>query len=371
MKKVLTPLIVFALILSLLTGCAASGTPSGSTKDPSAETPKSAETAKSETIEETERPDSIGNKDVETPGAFDVIEAVPNRAYKIVVTQMNTNDTNAVTAIEGFKKAGEYYGVEIIAMDNKGDPVQAVSNLDTAITMDADYFISYTADAGACAQIAAKLKEKGMAGMGLQATLGDDFPFFRLDPAMSGEASGTPLAMAAKEKFGDDVPYLFVLGYPEAGPVIADRSAAAIEAVKAVYPDVEVVEYSSKADPETSRSGMQDILTAHPNGHFMFWGHHDQYTLAAYQAIKAADREDDCVVTSIVCTEGMCEELQREGTAVVGTCSIRPEVWGWMVLPQIIEYLNDGTKIPHDLYQPCQLVTKDNLGEIYPERVIG
>ena len=367
MKKLIALALVLTMVLCLAAGCSKAGNTTPNAPTESATTEKPTDAATNVATESV----ILGNKNVETPGAFDVEEVTPNRAYKIVVTQMNTNDTNAVTAIDGFKKAGEYYGVEIIAMDNKGDPIQAVTNLDTAITMEADYFISYTADAGACAQIAAKLTEEGMPGMGLQASLGDNFPFFRLDPAMSGESSGTPLAEAAKEKFGDDVQYLFVLGYPEAGPVIADRSAAAIAAVKAIYPDVEVIEYSSKADPAQSRSGMQDILTAHPDGHFMFWGHHDQYTLAAYQAIRDAGREEDCVVTSIVCTDAMCAELQREGTSVVGTCSIRPEVWGWMVLPKIIAYLNDGTEIPHDLYQPCQLVTKDNMAEIYPERVVG
>lgn len=360
MKKFLALMLVLALLAAMFAGCKPQDEPDNNTHP---------EDNVSADNKEADEKVQLGDKSVATPGAFDVVEVSPNEAYKIVVTQMNTNDSNAVTAMDGFVQAGKYYGVDIVVMDNKGDPIQAVNNLENAITMEADYFISYTADEGACQRIAARLTEVGMPGMGVQATLSEDYPFFRLDPTMSGEASGTPLAEAAKTKFGDDVQFLVILGYPEAGPVIADRSAAAIKAVQALYPNIEVIEYSSKADPETSRSGMQDILTAHPDGNFLFWGHHDQYTLAAYQAIKAAGREDQCLVSSIVATEAMCDELQRDGTAVIGTVSIRPEVWGWIVLPYIIEYLNNGTEIPHDLYQPCQLITVDNLAEIYPERV--
>lgn len=364
MKKFLALMLALVLVLAMFAGCKPQG-------EPAPDAPEDDTSVGSDATDAPEADENVqlGDKTVATPGAFDVVEVVPNKAYKIVVTQMNTNDSNAVTAMDGFVQAGKYYGVEIVVMDNKGDPIQAVNNLENAITMEADYFVSYTADQGACQRIAARLTEAGMPGMGVQATLSDAYPFFRLDPTMSGEASGTPLAEAAKERFGDDVEFLVVLGYPEAGPVIADRSAAAIKAIQAIYPDIEVIEYSSKADPETSRSGMQDILTAHPEGNFLFWGHHDQYTLAAYQAIKAAGREDQCLVSSIVATEAMCDELQREGTSVIGTVSIRPEVWGWIVLPYVIEYLNNGTEIPHDLYQPCQLITVDNLAEIYPERV--
>ena len=158
MKKLIALALVLTMVLCLAAGCSKAGNTTPNAPTESATTEKPTDSATNVATESV----ILGNKNVETPGAFDVEEVTPNRAYKIVVTQMNTNDTNAVTAIDGFKKAGEYYGVEIIAMDNKGDPIQAVTNLDTAITMEADYFISYTADAGACAQIAAKLTEEGM-----------------------------------------------------------------------------------------------------------------------------------------------------------------------------------------------------------------
>ena len=371
MKKAVALVLAMIMVFALFAGCASdteAQTGDSTSNDSTSNTPSD---TSGDTSDGEEASGVTGDDSVKLPNAFDVVDITPNEPYKIVVTQMNTDDANAVTAMDSFREAGKYYGVEIIVMDNQGDAVQAVSNLENAITMDADYFFSYTADEGACANIGKRLTEVGMPGMGIQASIGDDHPFFRLDPAMSGEASGTPLAEAAKEKFGDDVSFLVVLGYPEAGPVIADRSAAAIEAVKAIYPDIEVIEYSSAADPETSRTGMQDILTAHPEGNFMFWGHHDQYTMAAYQSIKAAGREDQCVVTSICALENICEEMQKEGTAIVGSVSIRPEVWGWMMLPYVIDYLNNGTEIPHDLYQPCTLVTPENLAEIYPERVIA
>ena len=386
MKKIrmraLAVLMVLVLTASALAGCsgggtdettqgAAAGTEQASQTEEQSET-EAGDTAQTEGAGESQGASGVtGDKTVQVPGGFEPVDITTNEPYKIVVTQMNTSDANAATAMDSFREAGQYYGVEVIVMDNKGDAVQANTNLENAITMEADFFFEYNADEGANERIAQRLREVGMPAIAIQVELGDDFPYFRLDPAMSGEASGTPLAEAAQEKFGDDVDFLVVLGYPEAGPVIADRSAAAIEAVKKIYPDIEVIEYSSKADTETSRSGMQDILTAHPEGNFLFWGHHDQYTLAAYRAVRASGREDQCLVTSIVALESMCEEIQREGTSVIGTVSIRPEIWGWMMLPYAIDYLNNGTEIPHDLYQPCQLITKENMAEIYPERVIS
>lgn len=355
MRKALSLILVLIMLLASVSGCASA---SGQTTKPASETSKA-------TVSKI-----LGDKSVPVPGKFDVIDVTPKEKYKIVVTNINTSDANAATAVEGFKAAGKYYGVEIIAMDNKGDPVQAAANAEAAISMKANFFFEYNADGEANKRIGQRLKEAGIPAIAVQVPLGGDYPYFRLDPKMSGEASGIPLAEVGKQKFGENVKFLVALGYPEAGPVIQERSAAAIAAVKKVYPNIKVIEYSSKADTETSRSGMQDILTANPDGNFLFWAHHDQFCLAAYNAIKAAGREKNCVVTSIVALPMMTEELQREGTSIYGTVSIRPDVWGWMTLPLAIKYLNDGTAIPKDIYQPCVLVTKDNIVNIYPDRLI-
>lgn len=372
MRKAISSFIATVILLSCLAGCGTQATTTNAITEKAETSVNNVEEA-TDKVEETtsqEAGEAIsGNKSVPVPGGFEVIDVTPNKEYKIVVTNINTSDANAATAIDGFKAAGEYYGVEVIVMDNKGDPVQAAANAEAAINMEADFFFEYNADGEANKRIGERLKEANLPAIAVQVPLGDDYPYFRLDPKMSGEASGLPLAEQGKAKFGDDVEFLVALGYPEAGPVIQERSEAAIAAVKTIYPDIKVIEYSSKADTETSRSGMQDILTANPEGNFLFWAHHDQFCLAAYNAIKAAGREENCVVTSIVALPMMTEEIQNPDTSVYGTVSIRPEVWGWMTLPLAIQYLNDGTEIPKDIYQPCVLVTKDNIGEIYPDRV--
>ncbi|MHA9739195.1 sugar ABC transporter substrate-binding protein [Robinsoniella peoriensis] len=385
MKKNLAVLMTCMLVLSMA-ACGNSGettpketvvqkeTQPAESKSDTAET-KGTDAADVKTADPTEKGTSQGegeitlDKSVEPPSGFTPEDVVPDKKYKIAFANFNSTNAGAAIMAEEIEKAAKYYGVELLSMDNKQDPLQAVDNFNNAKTWGCEYYIQYNEDPEANKRIGEMLKADNIPAIAVQVPLGDDFPYYRLDPAESGRVGGEALAKKAKEKWGDDVAFFICMDCPEAGQVIQDRAEAATAAVKEIYPDIKVITYSSEGDPEVSRNKMTDVLTANPEGNFMFWGHMDQWTLAAVSSIRAAGREEQCIATSVMGLDSMIEEMQRVGTPVYGTVAIRPEVWAWELLPKAIQELNTGEKPELDMYQPCILLTLDNLSEIYPDKV--
>lgn len=380
MKKKLAVLMTCFMVLSL-TACGNSEETSSKetavqkeTQSQPAETRGSAPT-ETQADDQAEAKTSSGggeitlDKSIEPPSGFTPEDVVPDKRYKIAFANFNSTNAGAAIMAEEIEKAAKYYGVELLSMDNKQDPLQAVDNFNNAKTWGCEYYIQYNEDPEANKRIGEMLKADSTPAIAVQVPLGEDFPYYRLDPAESGRVGGEALAKKAKEKWGDDVAFFICMDCPEAGQVIQDRAEAATAAVKEIYPDIKVITYSSEGDPEVSRNKMTDVLTANPEGNFMFWGHMDQWTLAAVSSIRAAGREKECIATSVMGLDSMIEEMQREGTPVYGTVAIRPEVWAWELLPKAIRELNTGEKPELDMYQPCILLTLENLSEIYPDKV--
>ncbi len=371
-KKIIYLLLSLVLVVSIVS-CSNNSKTSELDSNEKMDTQNEEDKTSTEDSEETEKEDGdeVDNakSTVNPPSGFDAIDVKPEKPYKIAFANWNSTNSAAAIFAEEMEKAAEYYGVEILIMDNKQDPIQAVDNFNNAATWGAEYYIQYNEDPEANLRIGEMLTEQDIGAIAVQVPLGDEFPYYRLDPATSGYESAKPLAEKAQDIWGDDVEFFLCLDCPEAGAVIQDRADAAVEAVQELYPDIKVVRVSSEGDPEVSRNKVADALTANPQGKFMFWGHMDQWTLAGISAIKAANRYDECIVSSVMGLEPYFEELQVEGTPAYGTVAIRPEVWAWEVLPEAIRELNTGEKAPKDMYQPCIFITKDNLAEYYPELV--
>ncbi len=73
---------------------------------------------------------------------------------------------------EEMEKAARYYGVELLSMDNKQDPLQAVDNFNNAKTWGCDYYIQYNEDPEANKRIGEMLKADNIPAIAVQVPLG-------------------------------------------------------------------------------------------------------------------------------------------------------------------------------------------------------
>lgn len=358
MKKITCLLLTLVMILGLFSGCAQENV-GDSNAGNSANTGGNTDSSSGGEV--------LGDKTIEPPSGYTPDPVVPKRAYKIAMSGANQTDANTTLVVEQMKLAAEYYGVELLTAYNNSDPIQVNTNVENAITWGAEYYINYNEDTEANKAAGARLKEEGIPGLAIQVTMGEDFPFYRMDNAKAGNLAGTALAEQGKAKFGDEEPILIVLDYPEGGELFQLRTSEMIKAVEEIYPNIDVVQFSSEADAEVARQKTADALTANPDRKILYYGHHDQFTLAGLSAIEAAGRTADTVCTSIVGLEMMFPEIMKDDSPVYGTVSIMTVQWAWDVMAIAIKQLN-GEEIPSmEIDTPCVLLTKETLPLYFPE----
>ena len=277
----------------------------------------------------------------------------------------------SVQVQEGFVAACDYYGVELVCLDNLVDPIQANANCDTAITMGADFYFQYNQDEEINNAIGEKLYEAGIAGIAIQVPMAAgsyQFPSYCIDNYNTGLMAGGMLADAAIEKWGADEEYiLFAMGYPESGVMFQQRAQGGIEGVKAKLSHVEVFENSTEGDTEVARQRMTDFLTAHPEGKILVWTNADHVALGELAAIEAAGREDDVLLVSNALDISALTTLRDPDSVFVGTIDFNAYNWGWELVPKAIEWLNTGVECDKEMTPSNVALTKEMVKEYYPE----
>jgi ABC-type sugar transport system, periplasmic component len=358
--------IIFGIVLAFcMTACAQGGSTTTEGVTAAVTSAQNSETSIAEIL------NGIPHTEVEIkyPAIIEVNEEIfANEVYKIGYA--NWNDENSISIIvrDSIIDACNYYGVEYMIFDNKQDANQAMTNCDTAIQADVDYYLNFNQDESINAAIAAKLEAAGIPMISIQtkARVGID-PEYHIDNRKFGTIGGELLVKEFKERWPNEQPKLFVAGHPESGVNFIQRAEGCKEAVIAAMPDVEITEISTDGDPEVTRQRTADFLTANPEGKIMMWCHIDQNTMGMLAAVRAAGREEDVIITSCGANPVVFEELKKENSPILGTVAQFSERFGWDLLPMVIKELNDGTKPPMVTMPPMDIITKDNLSTYYPD----
>lgn len=119
--------------------------------------------------------------------------------------------------------------------------------------------------------------------------------------------------------------------YGNKGNLVSDlRQKGFQEAMKA-YPNITLIEQPMNWDPATGLKAMQDILASNPDLRAVHCVS-DAVTLAAYQAIKDAGKQDQVLVTSFDGNPDSCDAVERgEFLLTVLTGAKRAGYWNIQV----------------------------------------
>ena len=291
-----------------------------------------------------------------------------NGKYKIAYANWNDQNSFSILVRDSVSAACKFYGVELMTLDNKQDPAQAVINVDNAIQAEVNYYLQYNQDNTVNAKMAEKLEGLGIPTIAIQTKARDGVDSeYVVDNKKTGSIGGELLVATAAKRWPNEKVILFVAGHPESGPTFIERANGCIDAVKAAIPSIEIFEISTDGNPEVTRQKTADFLTANPVGKVMMWCHIDQNTMGMLGAVKASGRQQDVIIASVGGNPVVFEELKREDSPIIGSVAHFPERWGWDLLPLILNHLNDGQKPPMRFTPPLDILTRENLNKYYPD----
>jgi ribose transport system substrate-binding protein len=115
---------------------------------------------------------------------------------------------------------------------------------------------------------------------------------------------------------------------------------------------------------EDARKAMESILLANPRSGSItaVWAAWDEPAIGAAQAIKAARREKEIIVTGIDGNTQALSMIKKEGT-IVGTVKQDFDGIARILVEQIKLYFNGKRDFDHIIYAPSYLVTPSNVDD--------
>ena len=303
--------------------------------------------------------------------AFIAVVLVPLEASaqqkKIRVAFANFNDEHSFGSIvlRGMQAAAKQRPeIEMIYYDNKSDAARSVENARAATVVKPDVYIGYNVNPATNPQIGRVLKDAGIPVLSVQTRV-PDTPLFAVDNALSGFEACRALSQEAKKQWGDKPPIIFLLSYPEGGPLFLERTEACKKAIAEQFPGAPIQEQSTKNDTGTARAVTTDFLTRHVNQKVMIWAHVDSMAIAALTAARNSNREGDLLLTATGGEAAVFPEIRKPNGPYIGTFSFFPENWGADILNLAVR-LGRKESVP-EVTRPSKqvFVTRQNIDQHY------
>ena len=300
----------------------------------------------------------------------------PKDDYRVVFTMFNGQNPVAREIEKGFIEAAKSIDLNLWVMDNEFDPVKMNANVDMAVAAgDVDFYVLYTNHAESNPQLATKLHRAGIpilsiANPAICEDDGNEAPIFfsPSDNKDSAFLAAESLGKAAKAKGWKEEDCIFIrMGYDEAGGGFLIRNEGAMDGIRSVFPNIEIIESSSTGKGEVAGQRTRDILTSNPGKKILGWTHSDDCTGNMMSAAQNAGRGADTLLVSNGLDMAMLDMIRDPNGIIVGSIDLSFRLWGTEILKMAVAYLNDGTEIPKVTNAPYRLITPENVNEIYPK----
>ena len=298
---------------------------------------------------------------------------VPDQAgaqdKKVRVAFANFSDEHSfgATVLRGVQAAAKQRpDVEMIYYDNKGDAARSVENARAAVVVKPDVYIGYNVTPATNPQIGRVLKDAGIPVLSVQTRV-PDTPIFAVDNALSGYEACRGLAQESKKRWGAKPPVIFLLPYPEGGPLFLERTDACKKALAEQFPGAPIQEQSTRNDAGHTRAVTTDFLTRNANQKVILWAHVDAMAIAALTAARNANREPDVLVSATGGEAAVLPEIRKPNGTYIGTFSFFPESWGQDILDLAVKVARKQS-VP-EVTRPSKqvFVTRENIGQLYPQ----
>jgi ribose transport system substrate-binding protein len=273
----------------------------------------------------------------------------------------------------GFELAARTLPVEMVYLDNAGDPDKARANADEAIARKVDLFIAYGADAEANADIGRKLKAAGVPVLAVNYPV-PGAPLYTADNLAAGHLAGKALGEFARQSWTDQAVLAAVVGdLGDMRTLIADRVQGIAAGLRQDLPAVVPARLDTGGNPVRAEGLLGKFLAAQPRRKVLIAALDDPTALSAKGAAELAGRSSDCVIVG----QGVDRSLHggasdkkeldpnNRGSIVLGSVAYFLDRYGYEILPLALKMLQ-GEPIAFRTATKHILITARNIFQIYP-----
>jgi ribose transport system substrate-binding protein len=301
-------------------------------------------------------------------GKSDAQGAGGTKQYKVGYASLTEDNDFGVVTRESVEKYAKQYGWQLVVTNNNYDGATAIQNADMMITQKVDGFINFQVDAGV-APVVAEMVQKAKIPMIAIDCPHPNTPFFGANNKEAGLILGRALGDKANAAWGGKVDLIILCGAPGSGEVVDLRMKNIVNGIIEKIPaaaSVQVLDLDGKSGIETSQRVIADTLSANPNKHnILIGGLNDQSALGAFNAVQAANRQNDVFLGSHGCDAPAKNNLlNNPANFWIGSVAYFPERYGEYVVPLMLAMM-EGKTIPANSHPDHLFIDKSNVGQYY------
>ncbi len=288
-----------------------------------------------------------------------------HRNYRIGYAQLSNNQPFVRKVTQGLVDAAVKAQVELLVVDNKESPEQAIKNAQWLIAQKVDFVIEYEFYSGVGPVLADMFRKAGIPLLAIDIPMPSAI-YFGVDNYEVGKMGGQALAQFADDNWKGRVSRVLLLELPEAGPVPQARVLGTVDGIRSVLPNLDEESVLHKNGKGTEKGGYaatrQIAKSLGRSEHLLIAASNDNCTRGAIRAIRELGREWSTAIMS----QGwgpdpeLESELQRTDTPLIGSIAYFPERYGERILPIVLQCLKRQPVAPSH-YSDHKLILRNGL----------
>jgi ribose transport system substrate-binding protein len=295
----------------------------------------------------------------------------PGRRFRLgFASQTDSEFVRSVT--ESLQRAAAKERLDLILMNNRYSPKEALRNADLLVEARVDLVLEYQTYERVAPIIASKFLEARIPVIAIEIPH-PGAVYFGANNYQAGLIAGRALGRWAKENWGGEFEQLMLLELPIAGPLPALRTTGIEDALRTELPrsgDVPVLHLDGRGDMDQILSVVRRSVRRNPRRKTLVGTVNDMCALAALRAFEEVGAGQLCAVVGQNAIREARDELRRPGTRLIGTVAYFPERYGDELIPLALGLLEDKP-VPPATFVKHQLLTPRNVNLVYPLDLLG
>lgn len=287
------------------------------------------------------------------------------RNYRVGYAQLSNDQPFVQRVTQGLVDAAARAQVELLVVDNKESPEQALKNAEWLIAQKVDFVIEYEFHSGVAPALADMFRKASIPLLAIDIPMPSAI-YFGVDNYEVGRLGGQALAQFASDQWNGLVSRVLLLELPEAGSVPQARVLGTVDGIRAVWPNLDEDNVLHRDGKGTEKGGYavtrQIAQSLGRKEHLLIAASNDNCARGAIRAIREMGREK---LTAIMSQgwgpdQELEAELRRTDSPLIGAIAYFPEKYGERILPIVLQCLKRQPVSP-SYYCEHKLILREGL----------
>ena len=269
----------------------------------------------------------------------------------------------SVAVAQSVTAAAAAAGVELLILDNKYDPGEAVRNADEFVDKRVDLVLEFQVEDEVAPRIAHIFRKAEIPLIAIDVPHPNS-TYFGVDNFEAGHEMGAILARHAQRHWNGVVNRVIGVGFKEAGSFVQSRIIGAFDGIRELLPNLASSQFShveGRGMRVASRAAMLEVLKNHRSGErILVAAATDSSAWGVLDAARELGCEQDLAIAGQDCIPEALQEMRSGTSAMVGSISHEVETYGPRLIQLGIALLR-GNIVPPYNYVPHRGVTPDTL----------